>query len=171
LSETISYVDGGGGAVELPAADEPERAVTEIERDGRRIAAIVHDRALVEDRETVRAAGAATTLQGPRDGAARLRRGGQGGRPRRLGARSRGGRADARPQAPGGPIDTLTARERDVLARMAEGQSNRAIAARLDMTEHPLERDLTRILEKLALPVDAEGHRRVLAVLTYLRAH
>ena len=49
-------------AVELPAADDPDRAVTEIERDGRRIAAIVHDRALVEDQETVRAAGAATAL-------------------------------------------------------------------------------------------------------------
>ena len=47
--------------MELPAADA-DRAVTEIERDGRRIAAIVHDRALVEDRETVRAAGAATAL-------------------------------------------------------------------------------------------------------------
>ena len=56
------YVDVAGAPVELPAADDPERAVTEIERDGRRIAAIVHDRALVEDQETVRAAGAATAL-------------------------------------------------------------------------------------------------------------
>jgi DNA-binding NarL/FixJ family response regulator len=71
---------------------------------------------------------------------------------------------------PGGPIDTLTDRERDVLARMAEGRSNRAIAADLGVSEHTLERDLTRIFDKLALPVDAEGHRRVLAVLTYLRA-
>jgi DNA-binding NarL/FixJ family response regulator len=71
---------------------------------------------------------------------------------------------------PGGPIDTLTERERDVLARMAEGRSNRAIAAQLELSEHMLERDLTRIFEKLALPVDAEGHRRVLAVLTYLRS-
>jgi DNA-binding NarL/FixJ family response regulator len=71
---------------------------------------------------------------------------------------------------PGGPIDTLTERERDVLARMAEGRSNRAIAAQLELSEHMLERDLTRIFEKLALPVDGEGHRRVLAVLTYLRS-
>jgi DNA-binding NarL/FixJ family response regulator len=70
---------------------------------------------------------------------------------------------------PGGPIDTLTERERDVLARMAEGRSNRAIAADLGLSEHTLERDLTRIFDKLALPVDGEGHRRVLAVLTYLR--
>ena len=71
---------------------------------------------------------------------------------------------------PGGPVDTLTDRERDVLARMAEGRSNRAIAADLGLSEHTLERDLTRIFDKLALPVDGEGHRRVLAVLTYLRA-
>jgi len=70
---------------------------------------------------------------------------------------------------PGGPIDTLTERERDVLARMAEGRSNRAIAADLGLSEHTLERDLTRIFDKLALPVDGAGHRRVLAVLTYLR--
>jgi DNA-binding NarL/FixJ family response regulator len=71
---------------------------------------------------------------------------------------------------PGGPIDALTPRERDILARMAEGQANRAIAAGLDLSDHTLARDLTSIFEKLALPVDAEGHRRVLAVLTYLRA-
>ena len=71
---------------------------------------------------------------------------------------------------PGGPVDTLTDRERDVLARMAEGRSNRAIAAELGLSEHTLERDLTRIFDKLGLPVDGEGHRRVLAVLTYLRA-
>jgi DNA-binding NarL/FixJ family response regulator len=71
---------------------------------------------------------------------------------------------------PGGPIDTLTARERDVLARMAEGQSNRAIATDIEISGHTLERVLGNIFEKLALPVDGEGHRRVLAVLTYLRA-
>jgi DNA-binding NarL/FixJ family response regulator len=71
---------------------------------------------------------------------------------------------------PGGPIDALTPRELDVLARMAEGQSNRAIAVALELGDHTLARELTSIFEKLALPVDAEGHRRVLAVLTYLRA-
>jgi DNA-binding NarL/FixJ family response regulator len=71
---------------------------------------------------------------------------------------------------PGGPIDTLTERERDVLARMAEGQSNRTLAAGLGLSEHTLQRVLTSIFDKLGLGVDAEGHRRVLAVLTYLRA-
>jgi DNA-binding NarL/FixJ family response regulator len=73
-------------------------------------------------------------------------------------------------RAPGSPIDTLTDREREVLARMAEGQSNRAIAAGLDLGEHTLARVLGGIFDKLGLPVDGEGHRRVLAVLTYLRA-
>lgn len=71
---------------------------------------------------------------------------------------------------PGGPIDALTARERAVLARMAEGQANRAIAAALEIADHTLARDLAGIFEKLELRTDAEGHRRVLAVLTYLRA-
>jgi DNA-binding NarL/FixJ family response regulator len=71
---------------------------------------------------------------------------------------------------PGGPIDTLTPTEHDVLARMAEGQSNRAIATTLGLSGHTLERHLTRLFEKLDLPVSADGHRRVLAVLTFLRA-
>ena len=70
---------------------------------------------------------------------------------------------------PGSAIETLTERERDVLARMAEGRSNKAIASDLGISEHTLERDLTSVFGKLDLPVDGEGHRRVLAVLTYLR--
>jgi len=62
VPEHDGYVDDTGAAIELPATGDPARAVTEIERDGRRIAAIVHDRALLEDSETVRAAGAATAL-------------------------------------------------------------------------------------------------------------
>ena len=57
VPEQESYVDEHGATVELPAG-----AATEVERDGRRIAAIIHDPALAEDRETVRAAGAATAL-------------------------------------------------------------------------------------------------------------
>ncbi len=71
---------------------------------------------------------------------------------------------------PGGPVDTLAERERAVLARMAEGQANRAIAAELELSDATLERIQARIFEKLELPSDVEGHRRVLAVLTYLRA-
>jgi DNA-binding NarL/FixJ family response regulator len=70
----------------------------------------------------------------------------------------------------GGPLDALSERELDVLARMAEGRSNLAIANDLGISEHAIQRDVAGIFSKLDLPVDAEGHRRVLAVLTYIRA-
>jgi DNA-binding NarL/FixJ family response regulator len=71
---------------------------------------------------------------------------------------------------PGGPIDGLTPDEGEVLARLAEGRSNREIARDLECSEHALERHLTSIFAKLDLPPRGEGHRRVRAVLTYLRA-
>jgi DNA-binding NarL/FixJ family response regulator len=71
---------------------------------------------------------------------------------------------------PGGPLDALGDAERDVLARVAEGHSNRVIAAELGLSEHVLERRLAGVFAKLGLPPGADGHRRVLAVLAYLRA-
>jgi len=68
-----------------------------------------------------------------------------------------------------GPLDTLTPREREVLSLMAEGQTNRAIAAELVVTERAVERHVTSIFDKLGLNAADGGHRRVLAVLTYLR--
>jgi DNA-binding NarL/FixJ family response regulator len=73
-------------------------------------------------------------------------------------------------RAPGGPVDQLTGNERAALAGMAEGRSNPAIARHLDISEATLQRHIASIFGKLDLPRDAEGHRRVLAVLTYLRA-
>ena len=58
---------------------------------------------------------------------------------------------------PGGAIDSLTPVERDVLARMAEGGSNRAIAAALELSPHMLERHLTSVFAKLGLPASARG--------------
>jgi DNA-binding NarL/FixJ family response regulator len=71
---------------------------------------------------------------------------------------------------PGGPIDELTPRESEVMARMAEGQTNRMIATGLGISEHTVARELAGIFDKLDLPADGHGHRRVLAVLTYLRS-
>jgi DNA-binding NarL/FixJ family response regulator len=68
------------------------------------------------------------------------------------------------------PIQELTAREREVLALLAEGLSNRAIAERLFVTERTVEAHVKQIFLKLGLQADASSHRRVLAVLTYLRA-
>jgi serine/threonine-protein kinase len=71
---------------------------------------------------------------------------------------------------PASPLDGLSERQRDVLARMAEGQSNRAIARGLGVTERAVERDVSTIFARLGLPPGEDGHRRVLAVLTFLRA-
>jgi DNA-binding NarL/FixJ family response regulator len=68
-----------------------------------------------------------------------------------------------------GPLDSLTTREREVLALMAEGRTNRAIAAELFLSERAVERHVTSIFSKLDLPTTEQDHRRVLAVLAYLR--
>jgi DNA-binding NarL/FixJ family response regulator len=68
------------------------------------------------------------------------------------------------------PIAALTPREREVLALMAEGRSNQGIAERLVVTERAVEKHVTSIFGKLRLPAAPEDHRRVLAVLTYLRS-
>jgi DNA-binding NarL/FixJ family response regulator len=66
------------------------------------------------------------------------------------------------------PLDRLTPREREVLALMAEGHSNSGIAAELVVTGRAIEKHVTSIFIKLGLSITEEGHRRVLAVLTYL---
>ena len=68
------------------------------------------------------------------------------------------------------PLDELTPREREVLGLMAEGRSNKAIAEALVVTERAVEKHVTSIFGKLRLPPTAETHRRVLAVLAYMRA-
>ena len=68
------------------------------------------------------------------------------------------------------PIDDLTERERQVLALIAEGRSNRAIAERLVITERTVEKHVKSILGKLRIAGSPEDHRRVLAVLAYLGA-
>jgi DNA-binding NarL/FixJ family response regulator len=73
-----------------------------------------------------------------------------------------------RPRAKG-PIDELTPREREVLGLMAEGRSNQGIADELIVTVAAVERHVTSIFSKLDLRQAPEDHRRVLAVLTYLR--
>ena len=68
------------------------------------------------------------------------------------------------------PMQTLTPRERDVLALMAEGHTNAGIARRLWVSDRTVETHVANILMKLGLDGTGEGHRRVLAVLTFLES-
>jgi DNA-binding NarL/FixJ family response regulator len=67
------------------------------------------------------------------------------------------------------PMPQLTEREREILSLMAEGRSNQAIAQRLFLSERTVESNVSRIFAKLGLLPAEDDHRRVLAVLTYLR--
>jgi DNA-binding NarL/FixJ family response regulator len=66
------------------------------------------------------------------------------------------------------PLERLSQREQEVLALMAEGRSNRAIAEQLFITEHTVEKHVKNLFATLRLPVSPDDHRRVLAVLAYL---
>ena len=67
------------------------------------------------------------------------------------------------------PLQELTPREREVLELMAEGRSNGAIAEQFIVSERAVEKHVTSIFGKLRLPASPESHRRVLAVLAFLR--
>lgn len=77
--------------------------------------------------------------------------------------RDRGGESD-------GPLAALSPRETEVLSLMAEGRSNSAIAAALVVTPGAVEKHISNVFAKLDLPATDDDHRRVLAVLTFLRA-
>jgi serine/threonine-protein kinase PknK len=68
------------------------------------------------------------------------------------------------------PLDVLTGRERDVLELMAEGRSNAGIAGKMWLSEATVEKHVRHILAKLKLPPTKDDHRRVLAVLTFLKS-
>lgn len=67
-------------------------------------------------------------------------------------------------------LSRLTPREREVLALMAQGLSNSAIVARLHLTPKTVETHVRNIFQRLDLPAELEHHRRVLAVLAYLKS-
>ena len=69
-----------------------------------------------------------------------------------------------------GPLAMLTTREQEVLSLVAEGLTNRAIATRIILSERTVEAHVTQIFQKLRLNDSTDQHRRVLAVLAFLRA-
>jgi DNA-binding NarL/FixJ family response regulator len=71
----------------------------------------------------------------------------------------------------GNPVDRLTEREREVLRLIAEGLSDRGIAARLYVSLNTVSTHVQHIFLKLSLPDGRADNRRVLAVLTYMRSH
>jgi DNA-binding NarL/FixJ family response regulator len=71
---------------------------------------------------------------------------------------------------PHDPLEQLSGREREVLALMAEGRSNKAIAERLFVSEYTVQKHVGNIFDTLRLPVSPDDHRRVLAVVAYLNA-
>jgi len=79
------------------------------------------------------------------------------------------GRMLGRRRTSAGPLDDLTPRERDVLGAMAEGKSNLGIAEALVVSEAAVEKHITGIFQKLGIGPTTTEHRRVLAVLTYMR--
>jgi DNA-binding NarL/FixJ family response regulator len=68
------------------------------------------------------------------------------------------------------PLEHVTPREREVLELMAEGRSNQGIAERLVISERAVQKHITSIFDKLGLTVRGDDHRRVLAVLAFLRS-
>lgn len=68
------------------------------------------------------------------------------------------------------PLQRLSPREREVLALIAEGRTNAGLAAHLFISEAAVDKHIGNIFNKLDLPVDTDGHRRVLAALAFLRA-
>ena len=78
------------------------------------------------------------------------------------------GQLVGRPRRGRDPLEELTDRERQVLALMAEGRTNRAIAEELVIAEHTVEKHVSNVMGKLRIPASADDHRRVLAVLTFL---
>jgi DNA-binding NarL/FixJ family response regulator len=71
---------------------------------------------------------------------------------------------------PDSPLEKITPREREVLELMAQGRSNQAIADRLVITLRAVEKHVSSIFDRLGLPATSDDHRRVLAVLAFLRS-
>ena len=188
--EVVARVGDGGALIAAVGEHEPELAIVDVrmppdfDDEGLRAAAEIRSRyagtAVLVLSQHVETRNAVDLLQGGGgfgyllkdrvldvddflDAADRVARGGSALDPEVVAALVRSGTADD-------PLGDLTPREREVLSLMAEGRTNAGIARRLWLTEKTVETHVRAILGKLGLPVSGDDHRRVLAVLAYLRA-
>ena len=150
---------GGGGAAGRVPADAGRRPVA-----GRRAGPRRAPPRRWSDRRRLSA-------QGPGRRRRRAARRGSAGGARRHGDRSRGRGRARRPRRDRDALVELTQRETTVLRLMAEGRSNGAIATALGVGEKTIETHVAHIFSKLGLEPQTDDHRRVLAVLTWLRVH
>lgn len=158
------HVDADGATVVLPAPGE-RRASVDVEIDGRRIAAVVYDTALIADAAPVRDAARLAAVALDRQ---RLTAELHASERALAQSRARLERGEATESLPASSIAHLTARQREVLGLISQGLSNAAIARTLMLTEKSVVNHISRIFDALDLPVDADDHRRVRATLRFL---
>lgn len=162
------HVDDQGVAVTLPSpacSDAKRRASVDVELGGRRIAAIIYNSALIADSESVLAAGRLVALTLDRE---RLTAELHASERALAASRARVEAADAAVLDADNGIAQLTRRQREVLALVAQGRTNAAIARELVLTEKSVVNHISRIFDALNLPMVADDHRRVIAAMRYL---
>lgn len=149
------FVDGAG--LSAPPRDDPRRGWSEITAHGATVGVIGYSSELITDPTLVAAAGGIVAIAVERE---------------RLSSDLRAMKEAARHSRDdlASAIQSLTPRQRQVLALVAEGRSNANIAAELFLAEKSVVQHVSRIYDALGLPMDAESHRRVQAVVLYLTA-
>ncbi|WP_233245498.1 helix-turn-helix transcriptional regulator [Salinibacterium hongtaonis] len=158
------HVDETGAAVALPGGRGHRTAVA-VELDGRRIAAIIYNSELIADSESVRSAGRLVALTLDRE---RLTAELHASERALAASRARVEMADATTFDSDSGIERLTRRQREVLALIAQGRTNAAIARELVLTEKSVVNHISRIFDALNLPMVPDDHRRVIAAIRYL---